>query len=153
MIKKKKQPKITKEETLLYIHGIFSPNETLPSFRKKQDAWRGRGTHKAFRYGLKAQLSTGWHLHRASNPSVLSSCPVLLSWTQHLRKKGERETKPVLSMPLWHAGHEHIEGSTGGAGVPGTAEARLGTEGFVHNKALDPPQNLDLPISHTGTGC
>lgn len=43
--------------------------------------------------------------------------------------------------------------STGSPGVPGTAEAPLGTEGLVHNKAMEPPQNLDLPISHTGIGC
>lgn len=23
----------------------------------------------------------------------------------------------------------------------------------MHNKAIEPPQNLDLPISHTGIGC
>lgn len=38
-------------------------------------------------------------------------------------------------------------------GAPGTAEAPPGTEGLVHNKAVEPAQNLDLPISHAGIGC
>jgi len=42
----------------------------------------------------------------------------------------------------------------GSPGVPGVAEASLGAEEVVHNRALGPPQNLDLPIiSHTGICC
>lgn len=41
----------------------------------------------------------------------------------------------------------------GSPGVLGVAEAPLGAEEVVHNRATEPPQNLDLPVSHTGICC
>lgn len=107
--------------------------------------WEG---HSQSCYGLKAQLRV-MPLQGIQTPCP-ESCPALLR-LNILRKKGERETKPVLShlLPLWHAGHEHVKASTGGPGVPGTAEAPLGTEGIVHNKAMEHPHpRIWIYLSH-----
>lgn len=90
-----------------------------------------------------------------SDPGVLSSCLALLTWTFHPRKGGIEGNKISAEPPPvpWHAGHEHLVASIGSPGVPGAAEAPLAAKEVLHSGATKPPQNLDLPSSHTGTCC
>lgn len=105
------------------------------------------------------------HLQRVRDPrpspqGVPAQCAEQLSGPADLdfpswerRERGKQNQSWVTSWTLWRAGHEHLEASTGSPGVCRGAEAPLGAEEVVYNRATEPPQDLGLAISHTGTCC